>query len=139
MRYGLPIVFLIYNDSTFCAGLEQYCYGDDFRVLGPKAHNGFRLTQDVRYDQMFAPLGCHTEHVERPQDIVPALERAFASGKTAVINLVGTRHVKHPLYDSANAREMFWHLPAEEVEAPTRKRHHEIFYPKYHGGKKIGE
>jgi acetolactate synthase-1/2/3 large subunit len=139
VRYGLPIVFLIYNDSTFCAGLEQYCYGDGFRVLGPKARNGFRLTQDVRYDQMYAPLGCYTEHVERPQDIVPALERAFASRKTAVINLVGTRHVKHPLYDSANAREMFWHLPADEVEEPARKRHHELFYPKFHGGSKIGE
>jgi len=139
VRYGLPIVFLIYNDSTFCAGLEQYCYGDGFNVLGPNAQNGFRLTQDVRYDQMYAPLGCHTEHVERPQDIVPALERAFASRKTAVINLIGTRHVRHPLYDSANAREMFWHLPAGEVQEPARKRHHEFFYPKFHGGSQIGE
>lgn len=139
VRYGLPIVFLVYNDSTYCAGLEQYCYGENFRVLGPQAQNGFRLTENVRYDQMYATLGCHAEHVERPQDIVPALQRAFASGKTAVINLVGTRNVRHPLYDSANAREMFWHLPADEVEEPARKRHHEIYYPKYHGGRQIGE
>lgn len=137
VRYGLPVVFLIYNDSTYCAGLEQYCYGENFRVLGPNAQNGFRLTQDVRYDQMYAPLGCHTEHVERPEDIPMALQRAFNSGKTAVINLVGTRHVRHPLYDSANAREMFWHLPAAEVESPARQRHHEYFYPKFHGGEVI--
>ncbi len=139
VRYGLPIVFLIYNDSTFCAGLERYCYGEGFRALGPQAHKGFRLTQDIRYDLMYAPLGCHTEHVERPQDIVPALQRSFASGKTAVINLIGTRNVQHPLYDSANAREMFWHLPAAEIEEPARKRHHEYFYPKFHDGKKVGD
>ncbi|MBI5275823.1 MAG: thiamine pyrophosphate-binding protein [Burkholderiales bacterium] len=134
VRYGLPVVYLVYNDSTFCAGLEQYCYGENFRVLGPEAHKGFRLTQDVRYDLMFEPLGCHVEHVENPADIAAAVERAFASGKTAVINLIGTRHVQHPLYDTATAREMFWHLPPDEVEAPTRKRHHEIHYPRYHNG-----
>lgn len=139
VRYNLPIVFLIYNDSTFCAGLEQYCYGEGFKVLGPEAHKGFRLTQDIRYDLMYAPLGCHVEHVERPEDVGPALKRSFASGKTAVINLIGTRHVQHPLYDSANAREMFWHLPADEVEEPARKRHHEYYYPKFHSGKRPAE
>lgn len=139
VRYQLPIVFLIYNDSTFCAGLEQYCYGEGFRVLGPEARKGFRLTQDIRYDLMYAPLGCHTEHVESPSEIVPALQRSFASGKTAVINLIGTRNVQHPLYDSANAREMFWHLPPEEIEAPARTRHHDYFYPKFHGGQRLGD
>jgi acetolactate synthase I/II/III large subunit len=139
IRYGIPVVYLIYNDSAFCAGLEQYCYGENFRVLGPEAYKGFRLTQDVRYDLMYEPLGCYVEHVEKPGDIASALERAFASGKTAVINLIGTRHVQHPLYDTATAREMFWHLPAEEVEEPTRKRHHEFHYPKFHKGANIGE
>lgn len=137
MRYELPIVFVVYNDSTFCAGMEQYCYGDDFRVLGPGARKGFRLTQDVRYDQMYAPLGCHTEHVCRPGDIGTALRRALASGRTAVVNVVGTRHVRHPLYDTVQAREMFWHLPAAEVEEPARRRHHEHFYPKFHDGEAL--
>ena len=137
MRYGLPVVYLIYNDSAYCAGLEQYCYGEDFKMLGEYGRKGYRLTQDVRYDQMYAPLGCHTELVERPEDVRGALERAFASGKTSVINLIGTRHVRHPLYESSNAREMFWTLPASEVQEPARKRHHEYFYPKYHGGAKL--
>lgn len=139
VRYGQPVVHLVYNDSTFCAGIEDYCYGKDFRALGPGAHKGFLLTPDVRYDLMYATLGCHAEHVERPEQIRPALERAFDSGRTAVINLIGTRSVRHPLYDSPNAREMFWHLPADEVEAPARKRHHEGFYPKYHGGRTLAD
>ena len=139
IRYGVPVVYLVYNDSALAAGLEQYCYGENFRVLGPEAYKGFRLTQDVRYDQMYEPLGCYVEHVEDPAGISAAIERAFASGTTAVINLISTRHSRHPLYDTATAREMFWHLPADEVEEPARKRHHEYHYPKYHAGRKIGE
>jgi acetolactate synthase-1/2/3 large subunit len=33
-------------------------------------------------------LGGHGEFVERPQDIRPALERAFASGKPACVNVI---------------------------------------------------
>ncbi len=139
IRYGVPVVYLVYNDSALAAGLEQYCYGENFRVLGPNASKGFRLTQDVRYDRMYEPLGCYVEHVEDPAGIAAAIIRAFASGRTAVINLISTRNSQHPLYDSATAREMFWHLPADEVEEPARKRHHEYHYPKFHAGRKIGE
>jgi len=139
VRYGQPVVFLVYNDDTFCAGVEDYCYGENFRALGPNARTGFLLTPGVRYDLMYATLGCHAEHVADPADIAPALERAFASGRTAVINLVGTRRVRHPLYDSVSAREMFWHLPADEVEAPARKRHHETLYPRFHGGRTLAD
>lgn len=131
-RYGQPVVYVVYNDSTMCAGLERYCYGENFRVLGPNARGGFHFTRDVRYDLMYAHVGCHAEHVERPEEIAPALERAFASGKTAVVNVIGTRDVRHPLYDSSNAKELFWHLPADEVEEPARKRPHEYFYPRLH-------
>jgi acetolactate synthase-1/2/3 large subunit len=33
-------------------------------------------------------VGAHGEHVEKPDDIRPALERAWASGKPAVVNVV---------------------------------------------------
>ena len=33
-------------------------------------------------------LGAHGEYVEKPHDIRPALERAFASGKPAVVNVI---------------------------------------------------
>lgn len=138
VRYGVPVVYLVYNNSIFAAGLEDYAYGENFRILGPEAYKGFHLT-DVRYDLMYEPLGCHVEHVEDPAEITAALERAFASGKTAVINLVSTRHSQHPLYESAAAREMFWHLPVDEVEAPVRKRHHEFYYPKFHNGRRVDE
>ena len=45
----------------------------------------------TRYDKMAEALGCHGEYVEEPNQVRPALERAFASGKPALIN-VKTNH-----------------------------------------------
>ena len=134
MRYNLPVVYMIFNDSTFCAGLENYCYGEGFRALGPNAGTGFHFLKDIRYDKMFEPLGCHVEHVTEPDQIGPAMARSFASKKTSVINVIGSRDVVHPLYGSTNAKEMFWHLPADEIEQPARDRHIGKHYPAFHGG-----
>ena len=41
----------------------------------------------TRYDKMAEGLGCYGEYVEQPQDIRPALERAFAAGKPALVNV----------------------------------------------------
>lgn len=41
----------------------------------------------TRYDRMAEALGCHGEYVEEPHQIRPAIERAFASGKPALVNV----------------------------------------------------
>lgn len=55
----------------------------------------FDMLPDLRYDRMFAAIGCHGEHVARPDEIRPALERAFTSGAASVINILGDRRVGH--------------------------------------------
>jgi acetolactate synthase-1/2/3 large subunit len=42
----------------------------------------------TRYDLMFGAIGCHAEHVEDPEQIRPALDRAAASGKPAIVNVL---------------------------------------------------
>ena len=41
----------------------------------------------TRFDKMAEALGCHSEYVEEPNRIRPALDRAFASGKPALVNV----------------------------------------------------
>ena len=41
----------------------------------------------TRYDRMAEALGCHGEYVEEPDGIRLALERAFAAGRPAVVNV----------------------------------------------------
>jgi acetolactate synthase-1/2/3 large subunit len=43
---------------------------------------------NVRYDLMFEAIGCHSEFVEDPEQVGPALRRALASGKPAIVNVV---------------------------------------------------
>ena len=42
----------------------------------------------LRYDLVVEALGGHGEYCERPDEIRPALERAFASGKPALVNVM---------------------------------------------------
>jgi hypothetical protein len=46
------------------------------------------LLNYTRYDKVVEALGGHGEHVERPEELRPALERAAASGKPACVNVV---------------------------------------------------
>ena len=48
----------------------------------------------TRYDQVAQAFGCHGEYVEKPDDIRPAIERALASGKPAVVNVVADPYAK---------------------------------------------
>jgi acetolactate synthase I/II/III large subunit len=48
-------------------------------------------------------LGGHGEYVERPEELSPALERAFASGKPALVNVAVQRAIS-PRAEAAIAR-----------------------------------
>jgi acetolactate synthase-1/2/3 large subunit len=41
----------------------------------------------TRYDLIVAAMGGHGEHVTKPEEIAPALRRALASGKPALVNV----------------------------------------------------
>jgi acetolactate synthase-1/2/3 large subunit len=47
----------------------------------------------TRYDQMVQGLGGYGEFVERPEDLEPALERAVASSKPALLNVAVARAI----------------------------------------------
>ena len=73
VRKNIPAIIVISNNGGW-AGAGVMNAGRDL---------GFS-----RYDEMAKVFGGHGEFVERPEDIRPALERAVASGKPAVINVI---------------------------------------------------
>jgi acetolactate synthase-1/2/3 large subunit len=81
VRFGLPIVGIMGNDSAWGQMLRPQVglYGADRKVAVDLA--------DTRYDKVVEALGGHGEYCERPEEIRPALERAFASGKPALVNV----------------------------------------------------
>lgn len=81
IRKKLPIVVVIGNDQAW----GMIMHSQQLR-LGHHIPNGTELGW-VDYHKMVEVLGGFGACVERPEDIRPALEAAFASGKTACINV----------------------------------------------------
>ncbi len=81
VRQNLPVVSVIGNDGAW--GQIKH---PQKALIGHAT--AAELSPGIRYDNMVAALGGYGELVERPEDIRPALERAFASGLPACINVL---------------------------------------------------
>ncbi len=88
-KYGIPLVVVLWNNSSWGPSFEQM-------PLLKDRTDPFDMIPGIRYDKIFQELGCHGEHVEKADEIVPALRRALASGKPAVVNVVGDKRIGHP-------------------------------------------
>jgi acetolactate synthase-1/2/3 large subunit len=89
VRHRLPVVIVMGNNGGW--GLEKhpmrFLYGYDVAA---------ELTPQTRYDEVARALGGAGELVTRPQDIGPALDRAFASGVPYLVNIVTDPEVAYP-------------------------------------------
>ena len=88
LKHRLPLVVVLWNNSSWGPSFDQ------MPMLKGRV-DPFDMLPDLRYDRMFEAIGCHGEHVTRPDEIRPALERAMASGKSSVVNVIGDPRVGH--------------------------------------------
>ncbi len=83
VRFNMPVVSVVGNDRQWgqiTVG-QRAMYGKE-RVIASI------LGDSARYDQVVEGLGGHGEFVTKPDEIRPAIERAFASGKPACVNVI---------------------------------------------------
>lgn len=89
VRHQLPVVMVIGNNGMW--GLEKFpmqtLFGYDVAA---------RLTPQTRYDEVVRALGGDGELVTRPDEIGPALQRAFASGVPYCVNVATDPEVAYP-------------------------------------------
>jgi thiamine pyrophosphate-dependent acetolactate synthase large subunit-like protein len=89
VRHNVPVVAVMGNNGIW--GLEkhpmEFLYG--YSVAA-------ELQPNCRYDEIVKTLGGHGELVDKPDDLRPALERAFASGKPALVNVLTDPSVAYP-------------------------------------------
>jgi len=95
VRHNLPVVAVLGNDAAW--GIDRQIQ------LGLYGRPVATDLLGTRYDQVVQGLGGHGEFVERPEELVPALERAFASGKPALVNVAVQRAIS-PRAEAAIAR-----------------------------------
>ncbi|HVQ98050.1 MAG TPA: thiamine pyrophosphate-dependent enzyme, partial [Mycobacterium sp.] len=82
-RLRLPLVCVVGVDHQW--GLEVGVYKRTFSEQ--TAETGVHWSKNVRFDKIAEGFDCHGEYVEREEDIGPAIKRAYASGKTAVVHV----------------------------------------------------
>jgi acetolactate synthase-1/2/3 large subunit len=80
VRFNLPIIGIVGNDAAWGQMMRPQS-----AIYGMVDNTTLNYT---RYDKVVEALGGHGEHVERPEELRPAFERAAASGKPACVNVV---------------------------------------------------
>ncbi len=83
LRENAPVVVVVAVDEGW--GMERSAYA--FQGYPPEEHHGIDISGQVRYDLMAQAMGCYGEKVDDIDALTPALERAAASGKPAVLHV----------------------------------------------------
>ena len=82
LRFGLPMVVVVGNDAA----------GGQIRLpqvgmFGADHSPGTLLRPNLWYDKVIEALGGHGEHVDRPEQLAAALDRAVASNTVACVDV----------------------------------------------------
>lgn len=89
VRHRIPVVCVVGNNSIWA--LEKHPM---MNMLGASVASD--LGEKTRYDKVVEALGGYGELVDRPDEIRPALERAFKSGLPACVNVICDPTAEYP-------------------------------------------
>jgi acetolactate synthase-1/2/3 large subunit len=89
VRHRLPVVAVMGNNQAW--GLEKHPMEAMFGWSVAA-----ELNPDARYDRVVEALGGHGEYVTEPAEVGPAIDRAFASGVPALVNVACDPAVAYP-------------------------------------------
>jgi acetolactate synthase-1/2/3 large subunit len=81
-RFDLPVVVVVGNDGAW-GEIRIPQVG----IYGAEAEVATRLAP-TPYHRLADVFGGHAEHVERPDEVAPALERALAADQLAIVNVM---------------------------------------------------
>jgi acetolactate synthase-1/2/3 large subunit len=123
VQYHLPVVYVVANNAGWIAirDLQAAVYGET-RALGAEFRQAFRPGGETLTPNLAAvarAFGCHAERLSAPEEVRPALERAFASGRPAVAEALVERD--YPL--SGSPAVGWWDVPVPAYLADTRARY----------------
>ncbi len=96
---NLPIVVVIDNNG----GLD--CISQQQERLFANGRHFATDFRDIPFHSMFEGLGGHGELVEQRADLVPAVQRAIASGKTACVNVRTVGHISPIVLATTSKRD----------------------------------
>jgi len=119
VQYGIPAVYVVANNAGWLAirDLQAAVYGEERAAGAEFLREGAPVTPDLA--ALARAFGCHGERVSAPDEVRPALERAFASRKPAVVEVMVERG--YPLSGSPAAG--WWDVPVPTYLPELRARY----------------
>ncbi len=96
---NLPITVVIDNNG----GLD--CISQQQERLFKNGQHFATDFRDIPFHALFEGLGGHGELVEKPEALIPALERAINSGKTACVNVKVKGHISPIVLATTSKRD----------------------------------
>ncbi|MCX7152605.1 MAG: thiamine pyrophosphate-binding protein [Proteobacteria bacterium] len=90
MRENIPVVYVVFNDQGLGneRAFQNEHYGGRFFAVD---------YNNPDFGALARVFGAHGEHVTRPADLEPALRRAFASGKPAIVDVMIDKNTLAPV------------------------------------------
>ena len=124
LRYHLPIVYIVTENNGWVGSMRFSHYGLKWEALGEQDREyGQECLPGIRYDKLTEVFGGHGEHVERPDEIRPALERACRAaeqGTTAIVNVKMDPSVANRQTYTAVYQQAWAHIPWDKLSPRGR-------------------
>jgi len=119
VQYHIPVVYVVANNGGWIAirDLQAAVYGPERAVGAEFLRDGQPISPDLA--AIARGFGCYAERISAPHEIRPALERAFASGRPAVIEVMVERD--YPL--SGSPAVGWWDVPVPTYLSQQRARY----------------
>ncbi len=119
VQYNIPAVYVVANNVGWIAirDLQAAVYGPERAVGAEFLRDGQPISPDLA--AIARGFGCYAERISAPHEIRPALERAFASGRPAVIEVMVERD--YPL--SGSPAVGWWDVPVPTYLSLQRARY----------------
>ncbi len=119
-QYDIPVVFLVMNNFGWecIKNLQVLQFGPD-RVIATNFKKNDGTPFSAHLAQVSEGFGCHAERIENPAELGPALQRAFASGRPAVVEALCSRQ----LPDSGLMTTGWWDVTVPAYHEEKRRQY----------------
>lgn len=121
VQYNIPIVITLLNNMGWQAikDLQIAAFGPDRTIAVDFEKDGKPYTPN--FAEVARAFGAYGERIERPDEVKPALKRAFASGRPAVVEVMVNREYPY----SGGASTGWWDVPIPAYLEEKRKVYEE--------------
>ena len=90
VRHRIPVIVVVVNNEGNTGAIME-------KSFFPNCQERITMFQpDIHYENIMGAFGGHAEHVVRPEQLKPALERSVASGNAACINVTVDPFAPYP-------------------------------------------